>query len=82
MEKRIRVIHAGEPSVRGNVALGRAAVGDIAAPADLVKDMKEGDEEVLEPSGEHRFDEQYTIFRDLYTQLKPLFKRRTAVTGG
>lgn len=82
MEKRIRVIHAGEPSVRGNVALGRTAVGDIADPAELVKDMGEGDEEVLEPAGEHRFDGHYGVFRDLYTQLKPLFKRRSALTGG
>ncbi len=79
LEKPIRVIHAGEPSVRGNVALGRTATGEIDDPAELVKASEERTSEVLEPAGEHRFDEHYGLFLDLYTQLQPLFKRRRTI---
>lgn len=76
LEKPIRVIHAGEPAVRGNVALGRTATGDISSPDALVKDVGPEDEEVLEPAGLHAFDAHYRLFKDLYTQLKPLFRER------
>jgi xylulokinase len=82
MEKPIRLIHTGEPSVRGNVALGRTAIGDIGSPAELVKDVGPEEEEILEPAGEHRYDGTYGLFRELYTQLAPLFKRRTELVGG
>ncbi|MFW5785793.1 MAG: xylulokinase [bacterium] len=79
MEKPIRVIHGGEPSVRGNVALGMSAIGELGDPAELAKAGEESSSEILEPAREDRFDEHYALFLDLYTQLQPLFKRRAAL---
>jgi len=79
MEKPIRVIRAGEPSVRGNVALGRTALGEISEPAELVKSADGEGSEVLAPAARHAYEEHYALFLDLYTQLEPLFKRRSTI---
>lgn len=79
LEKPIRLIRSVEPSVRGNVALGRYGLGDVNDPAEVVKAGEADSEELIDAPGEHGYDEQYRLFLDLYTHLKPMFRKRGAV---
>ncbi len=74
LEKPIRLIRSVEPPVRGNIALGRTALGEIGSPRELVR--TEHDSEYLEAPGAHGYDARYEVFLELYRQLRPVFEQR------
>ncbi|TVR31023.1 MAG: xylulokinase [Spirochaetaceae bacterium] len=78
LEKPIHLITSVEPSARGNVALGRAGLGDVSGPEEVVKDSG-GVEKLIDPPGEHSYDQRYQLFLDLYKHLKPMFRKRAAL---
>jgi sugar (pentulose or hexulose) kinase len=79
LERPIHVIRSVDPAVRGNIALGRTALGEIDGVAAVVRAEAGSDDQYIAPPGTNRYDRHYELFLRLYEQLAPLFVQRAEV---
>jgi len=74
LEKPILITQGIDASVRGNIAIGRTALGSLSHPRELVKSDEHTQR--IAPPNSRAYDAHYQIFLELYQKLYPVFKKR------